>query len=75
MSKKPQRLGQDPDDLLVDEPRNLKRAEGAVGRDHAVELALPAFLDELCTVGGGGLDDLCDLTQGAPRRMRALSKK
>lgn len=71
MSKVLERFRQNSDQLLIDESRNLNGAKSAVGRDDAVELAIPAFLDELCTVGRSRLHQFCDITQGSPRRMCA----
>lgn len=48
------RLGQRVDQLGVKEARDAAGDEGAVGRDHAVELARSAFLDEVGAVARFG---------------------
>lgn len=59
-------------DLLIYVSRDGYGGEGSVDSDHAVELAAAAFLQELGSVGGGGLEGVCDVTQGSPGFMRAV---
>lgn len=66
VADKPQALRQRLDQLLIDKPRNSRRAENPVGGPHAVQRAGAALGDELLAVTRGGHDDVRYLTDGGP---------
>lgn len=59
-----ERLGQDVEQLAVNLAGDGDGVKGAVGDADAVEGAGAALCDEVCSVGGLGLDDLGDVGDG-----------
>lgn len=66
MSKESQRLGQRLHNLLVNVARDGGRAERAIRDDDAVQLAVATLLDELCSIGCCGSDQVGEAAQGLP---------
>lgn len=66
MSEESQRLRQRLHNLLVNVARDGGRAERAIRGDNAVQLAVATLLDEFCSIGCCGSDQVGEAAQGLP---------